>query len=86
MLTCAQSLSCSKSKYLSFFSAGWVFRHAGMDVSIADRQNAYNMTLAVRGVVELFRIVKREKELRQEILAFLSRTIPGQRGSTATTL
>jgi hypothetical protein len=29
------------------------------------------MTLVVRGVVELFRIVKREKELNQEILAFL---------------
>lgn len=29
------------------------------------------MTLAVRGVVELFRIVKREKELHREILGFL---------------
>jgi hypothetical protein len=29
------------------------------------------MTLAVRGVVELFRIVKREKELYLQILAFL---------------
>ena len=28
------------------------------------------MTLAVRGVVELFKLVKREKELHQEILAF----------------
>ncbi|KAK5260450.1 hypothetical protein LTR96_011902 [Exophiala xenobiotica] len=28
------------------------------------------MTLAVRGVVELFRLVKREQELHQEILAF----------------
>jgi hypothetical protein len=28
------------------------------------------MTLAVRGVVELFRLVKREKELHREILAF----------------
>jgi hypothetical protein len=28
------------------------------------------MTLAVRGVVNLFRLVKREKELHQEILAF----------------
>ena len=41
---------------------------AGLD--IADRQNAHSMTLAVRGVVELFRLVKREKELHQEILAF----------------
>jgi hypothetical protein len=35
---------------------------------IADRQNAHSMTLAVRGVVELFRLMKREQELRQEIL------------------
>jgi hypothetical protein len=28
------------------------------------------MTIAVRGVVELFRLVKREKELYWEILAF----------------
>jgi hypothetical protein len=36
----------------------------------ADRQNAHSMTLIVRGVVELFRIIKREKELHREILAF----------------
>lgn len=40
----------------------------GLD--IADRQNAHSMTLAVRGVVELYRVVKREKELDGEILAF----------------
>jgi hypothetical protein len=39
-------------------------------LDVADRQNAHSMTLAVRGVVELFRIVKREKELHREILAF----------------
>ncbi|EDN10308.1 predicted protein [Histoplasma mississippiense (nom. inval.)] len=39
-------------------------------LDIADRQNAHSMTLAVRGVVELFRIVKREKELNGEILGF----------------
>jgi hypothetical protein len=37
---------------------------------IADRQNAHSMTMAVRGIVELFRLVKREKELHQEILGF----------------
>jgi hypothetical protein len=41
-------------------------------LDVADRQNAHSMTLAVRGVVELFRIVKREKELHREILAFFS--------------
>lgn len=35
----------------------------GLDV--ADRQNAHSMTLAVRAVVELFRAVKREKEVYQ---------------------
>lgn len=39
-------------------------------LDVADRQNAHSMTLAVRGVVELFRMVKRERELHREILAF----------------
>jgi hypothetical protein len=41
---------------------------AALDVT--DRQNAHNMTMAVRSIVELFRLVKREKELYREILAF----------------
>ena len=40
----------------------------GLD--IADRRNAHSMTMAVRGIVNLFRLVKREKELHREILAF----------------
>ncbi|KAF5018596.1 hypothetical protein F66182_9425 [Fusarium sp. NRRL 66182] len=39
-------------------------------LDIADRQNAHSMTLAVRAVVELFRLVKRESELNRQILAF----------------
>ncbi|EXJ79029.1 hypothetical protein A1O3_08530 [Capronia epimyces CBS 606.96] len=39
-------------------------------LDVADRQNAHSMTLAVRAVVELFRLVQREKELDREILAF----------------
>ncbi|KAK0769467.1 hypothetical protein LTR59_017014 [Friedmanniomyces endolithicus] len=39
-------------------------------LDIADRQNAHSMTIAVRAVVELFRYVKREKEVNREILAF----------------
>ena len=39
-------------------------------LDIADRQNAHSMTIAVRGVVELYRAVNREKELHREILAF----------------
>ena len=37
----------------------------------ADQQNAYSITLIVKGIVKLFRLIKREKELYQEILAFL---------------
>jgi len=32
-------------------------------LDIADQQNAHNITIAVRGIVKLFRLVKREKEL-----------------------
>ncbi|PQE18249.1 phosphatidylserine decarboxylase protein [Rutstroemia sp. NJR-2017a BBW] len=39
-------------------------------LDIADRQNAHSMTMAGRGIVELFRLAKREKELHREILAF----------------
>ena len=39
-------------------------------LDIADRQNAHSMTIAVRGIVELYKAVKREKELHGEILAF----------------
>lgn len=36
----------------------------------ADRQNTHSMTLAVRAIVELFRLVDRESELHLQILAF----------------
>lgn len=39
-------------------------------IDIADRQNAHSTTLAVRGVVELFRLVGREDEVHRKILAF----------------
>lgn len=39
-------------------------------LNIADRQNAYSITLTMRGIIELFRLVNREKELHKEILAF----------------
>jgi hypothetical protein len=39
-------------------------------LDVADRQNAHSMTLAVRGIVELFQLVKRGEELHREILAF----------------
>jgi hypothetical protein len=39
-------------------------------LDLADRQNAHSITMAVRAIVELFRLVKHEKELYREILAF----------------
>jgi hypothetical protein len=54
--------------YFPFFSSEVKCGAAALDV--ADRQNAHCMTLAVRGVVELFRLVKREEELHRQILAF----------------
>ncbi|KAL8938923.1 MAG: hypothetical protein Q9211_002974 [Gyalolechia sp. 1 TL-2023] len=39
-------------------------------LDIADRANAHSMTLAVRAIVELFRLVNREGEINREILAF----------------
>ncbi|PGH15752.1 hypothetical protein AJ80_05460 [Polytolypa hystricis UAMH7299] len=39
-------------------------------LEIADRQNAHSMTVAIRGIVELFRQVNREKEISREILGF----------------
>lgn len=42
------------------------------DISLdnAELLNAHNMTVAVRGVVELFRLVNRQHELHRQILAF----------------
>ncbi|SLM39511.1 hypothetical protein LPUS_10070 [Lasallia pustulata] len=40
------------------------------NLEVADRQNAQSMTVAVRAVLELYKYVKREKELHGEILAF----------------
>ncbi|TGO62214.1 hypothetical protein BCON_0021g00270 [Botryotinia convoluta] len=55
--------------FTSYFMATWQIAVLRLS-DIADRQNAHSMTLAVRGTVELFRLVKREKELHQEILGF----------------
>ncbi|KAI2470182.1 hypothetical protein F4781DRAFT_185783 [Annulohypoxylon bovei var. microspora] len=41
-----------------------------MGLEIADRHNMHSMTIAVRGIVELYKLVKREKELNGEVLAF----------------
>lgn len=54
--------------YLPFFTAE--VKCGAAALVVADRQNAHSMTLAVRGVVEMFRCVRREKEIDREILAF----------------
>ncbi|KAF2754833.1 hypothetical protein EJ05DRAFT_503776 [Pseudovirgaria hyperparasitica] len=54
--------------YLPFLTCEVKCGAAALDV--ADRQNAHSMTLALRGVVDLFRLVGREKELHRQILAF----------------
>lgn len=54
--------------YFPFLAAEVKCGAAALDV--ADRQNAHSATVAVRAVVELYRAVKREKELHREILAF----------------
>lgn len=41
---------------------------AGLD--IADRQNAHSMTLAIRDIVELFKLAKKENSLHRELLTF----------------
>ncbi|KAJ9661325.1 hypothetical protein H2198_002068 [Neophaeococcomyces mojaviensis] len=38
--------------------------------AVPDRQNAHSMTVAMRGIVELFRRVRREQELHRQILGF----------------
>lgn len=54
--------------YFSFLTCEVKCGAATLDV--ADWQNAHSMTLAVRAVVQLFRLMKREKKLHREILAF----------------
>jgi hypothetical protein len=39
-------------------------------LNIADRQNGHSVTLVIRGIVEPFKLAKRENELHREILTF----------------
>lgn len=67
------------TKLSSFFLATWRMyfpfftcevKCDAAELAVADRQNANSMTVAIRGVVELFRLVKREDQLHRKILAF----------------
>jgi hypothetical protein len=67
-LTDTSFFMATYSMYFPFLTCEAKCGAAALD--IADRQNVHSMTMAVRGIVELFRLVKREKELHREILAF----------------
>ena len=54
--------------YLPFFTCETTCGDEGLEV--ADRPNAHSMAIAVRGVVELFRLVGREREIDRQILGF----------------
>ncbi|KAL7276744.1 hypothetical protein RUND412_000241 [Rhizina undulata] len=45
-------------------------KSASIPLDVADRQNSHSTVLAMPGVVELFMIEKRQKELHRQILAF----------------
>lgn len=65
--------------YTSYFMGTWRMyfpfltcevKCGAASLDVADRQNAHSMTIAVRAVVQLYRHVKREKEIHREILGF----------------
>lgn len=41
-----------------------------MDLDLADRQNAHSMGIAVRAIVHIFQLAKRESEIHRELLTF----------------
>lgn len=40
------------------------------DINIIDKENAYSMSIAVRGIVKLFKLTKCKKNLYRKIIAF----------------
>jgi len=65
--------------YLSYFRATYYMyfpvltcevKCGATGLDIADRQNAHSMTLTVRGIVELFKLAKKENTLHRELLTF----------------
>jgi hypothetical protein len=64
-------LSYFMATYLMYFPfLACEVKYGATALDIADRQNAHSMTLAARGVVELFRLVNRVNEVNRQILAF----------------
>ncbi|KAI9799428.1 MAG: hypothetical protein M1825_004528 [Sarcosagium campestre] len=65
------SLSYFRATYYMYFPfLSSEVKCGNIGLEIADRQNAHSMTLAVRGIVELFKLAKREKELDRRIQTF----------------
>ena len=65
------SLSYFRATYYMFFPfLTCEVKYGATGLDLADRQNAHSMTLAVRGIVELFKLGKREKELHRELRTF----------------
>ncbi|KAK6522372.1 hypothetical protein TWF281_002937 [Arthrobotrys megalospora] len=63
--------ACFMATYLMFFPfLSCEVKCSGQPLEIADRQNAHSMGVAVKGVVELFKLVGRQQELNREILGF----------------
>lgn len=67
----SSSLSYFRATYYMYFPFLTCEVKCGNEpLEIADRQNSYSNTLAVRGYVELFRLAKRENELHREVVTF----------------
>jgi hypothetical protein len=49
--------------YIYFLFLTCEVKCSAMALDIVDRQNAYSIIMAVRGIIELFRLIKCEKEL-----------------------
>jgi hypothetical protein len=46
-------------------------KYGAVALNIADQQNTHSITLAIKSIIKLFKIVKHKKKLHQKILAFL---------------
>ena len=67
-LTHSSFVAATYNMYLPFLTSEVKCGASALD--IADRQNAYSQTVALRGLIELFRLVGRENELHREVNGF----------------
>lgn len=66
--SCSSYFKATYYMYFPFLTCEVKCGTTGLE--IADRQNSHSMTLAVRAIVELFRLAKRENKLHRELLTF----------------